>query len=106
MAGSDEHRGLLFSLYVGADMTVTRLEIAGYRSVKRLELPVHPVTVVVGPNGSGKTNLYRALYLLQAAAEGRLARTLAEEGGTPSVVWAGPREHKKPVRMTIGVTLD
>jgi predicted ATPase len=87
-------------------MTVTRLEIAGYRSVRRLILPVHPVTVVVGPNGSGKTNLYRALYLLQAAAEGRLARTLAEEGGTPSVVWAGPREHKKPVRMVVGVTLD
>ncbi|MDY7231384.1 AAA family ATPase [Hyalangium rubrum] len=87
-------------------MTVTKLEIAGYRSVRRLVLPVHPVTVVVGPNGSGKTNLYRALYLLQAAAEGRLARTLAEEGGTPSVVWAGPREHKKPVRLTVGVTLD
>lgn len=87
-------------------MTVTRLEIAGYRSVRRLVLPVHPVTVVVGPNGSGKTNLYRALYLLQAAAEGRLAKTLAEEGGTPSVVWAGPREAKKPVRLTVGVTLE
>jgi predicted ATPase len=87
-------------------MTVTRLEIAGYRSVRRLILPVHPVTVVVGPNGSGKTNLYRALYLLQAAAEGRLALTLAEEGGTPSVVWAGARDFKKPVRMKVGVTLD
>jgi len=87
-------------------MTVTRLEIAGYRSVRRLVLPVHPVTVVVGANGSGKTNLYRALYLLQAAAEGRLARTLAEEGGTPSVVWAGQREAKKPVRLTVGVTLE
>ncbi|MDC0712272.1 AAA family ATPase [Stigmatella sp. ncwal1] len=87
-------------------MTVTQLDIAGYRSVKRMVLPVHPVTVVVGANGSGKTNLYRALYLLQAAAEGRLARTLAEEGGTPSVVWAGPREHKQPVRMKVGVTLE
>jgi predicted ATPase len=86
-------------------MTVTRLDIAGYRSVKRMVLPVHPVTVVVGANGSGKTNLYRALHLLQAAAEGRLARTLADEGGAPSVVWAGPREAKQPVRMRVGVTL-
>jgi predicted ATPase len=92
--------------YARAGMTVTRLEIAGYRSVRSLGLTVHPVTVVVGPNGSGKTNLYRALYLLQAAAEGRLARTLAEEGGAPSVMWAGARDFKKPVRMKVTVTLD
>ncbi|MBZ4419235.1 AAA family ATPase [Myxococcus sp. RHSTA-1-4] len=86
-------------------MPITRLEIAGYRSVRRLSLELGPVNVIVGPNGSGKTNLYRALYLLVAAAEGRLARTLAEEGGTPSVLWAGSREGKKPVRLTVGVEL-
>jgi predicted ATPase len=86
-------------------MPITRLEVAGYRSVRKLSLELGPVNVVVGPNGSGKTNLYRALYLLVAAAEGRLARTLAEEGGTPSVLWAGPREGKKPLRMTVGVEL-
>ncbi|WP_171818234.1 AAA family ATPase [Pyxidicoccus fallax] len=84
---------------------ITRLEVAGYRSVRKLSLELGPVNVIVGPNGSGKTNLYRALYLLVAAAEGRLARTLADEGGTPSVLWAGPRDGKKPVRMTIGVEM-
>lgn len=87
-------------------MAVTQLEIAGYRSVRRLVLPLHNVNVIVGPNGSGKTNLYRALYLLTAAAGGQLARTLADEGGMPSVLWAGPRDGKKPVRLTVGVTLD
>ena len=67
-------------------MPITQLEVSGYRSVRQLVLPVGPLTIIVGPNGSGKTNLYRALYLLQAAAEGRLARTLAEEGGAPSVI--------------------
>jgi predicted ATPase len=86
-------------------MAITQLEVAGYRSVRGLVLPVGPLTVIVGPNGSGKTNLYRSLYLLSAAAEGRLAQVLAEEGGVPSVLWAGSRE-KKPVRMTVGVTLD
>ncbi|RKH62170.1 AAA family ATPase [Corallococcus llansteffanensis] len=87
-------------------MPITRLEIAGYRSVRQLHLELGPVNVVVGPNGSGKTNLYRALYLLAASAEGRLARTLAEEGGTPSVMWAGPRDRKKPVRLKVAVDLD
>ncbi|MCY1040968.1 AAA family ATPase [Corallococcus sp. bb12-1] len=87
-------------------MPITRLEISGYRSVRQLHLELGPVNVVVGPNGSGKTNLYRALYLLAASAEGRLARTLAEEGGTPSVMWAGPRDLKKPVRLKVSVDLD
>jgi predicted ATPase len=87
-------------------MPLTRLDIAGYRSVRQLHLELGPVTVVVGPNGSGKTNLYRALYLLAAAADGRLARTLADEGGTPSVMWAGPRDMKRPVRLRVTVDLD
>lgn len=63
------------------------------------------MNVIVGANGSGKTNLYRALFLLAAAAEGRLARTLAEEGGTPSVMWAGPRQKHKPVRLMVEVEM-
>jgi predicted ATPase len=87
-------------------MVVKQLEIAGYRSVQRLTLPLERVNVIVGANGSGKTNLYRGLYLLTAAAEGRLARTLAEEGGMPSVLWAGTRDPRRPVRLTVGVTLE
>ncbi|MBZ4399008.1 AAA family ATPase [Myxococcus faecalis] len=86
-------------------MPITRLQISGYRSVRRLSMELGPMNVIVGANGSGKTNLYRALYLLSVAAEGRLARTLAEEGGTPSVLWAGPRMAKKPVRLSVQVEL-
>ncbi|MFY1830733.1 AAA family ATPase [Myxococcus fulvus] len=86
-------------------MPITRLQISGYRSVRRLSMELGPMNVIVGANGSGKTNLYRALYLLSVAAEGRLARTLAEEGGTPSVLWAGPRMAKKPVRLSVEVEL-
>jgi predicted ATPase len=54
------------------------------------------VNVVLGPNGSGKTNLYRSLALLVDAAQGRLARSVAREGGMPSLMWAG--EHRKHER--------
>lgn len=63
------------------------------------------MNVVVGPNGCGKTNLYRSLYLLAASAGGTLARTMADEGGIPSVMWAGPRK-KGPVRLDVAVELD
>ena len=63
----------------------------GYRSVRDVHLELGRLNVLVGPNGCGKTNLYRGLRLLADAAEGRLSRSLAEEGGMPSVLWAGPR---------------
>ena len=86
-------------------MAITSLHVAGYRSVREVRLTLSRVNVLLGPNGCGKTNLYRALYLLVAAADGRLARTLADEGGMPSVLWAGERP-KGPVRMTVGVQVD
>ncbi|MEM7424045.1 MAG: AAA family ATPase [Pseudomonadota bacterium] len=68
---------------------IEELAITGYRSIRQLRLELAPLTVVIGPNGVGKTNLYRGLDLIHAAARGTLARTLAAEGGMPSVLWAG-----------------
>ena len=87
-------------------MAVRELWVEGYRSIRALRLSLAPVTLVVGPNGCGKTNLYRALRLLSAAAEGTLARSLADEGGLPSVLWAGPRKRNAPARFTAGAALD
>src|SRR5258705_5998833 len=86
-------------------MALRELWVEGYRSIRSLRVSLTPITVVVGPNGSGKTNLYRALRLLSAAAEGTLARSLASEGGMPSVLWAGPRKTNAAARFTIGVEL-
>ncbi|MCQ4167191.1 AAA family ATPase [Tahibacter harae] len=66
--------------------------VANYRSLRDLKLKLEPLTLVTGANGSGKSNLYRALRLLQQAAAGRLAEALAAEGGIPSVQWAGPAD--------------
>lgn len=66
------------------------LAIAGYRSLRDVVVPLGPLTVVTGHNGSGKSNLYRGLRLLAAAGRGEIVGALAREGGLPSVLWAGP----------------
>jgi len=86
-------------------MAIRELRVAGYRSIRDLRLPLKDINVLVGPNGCGKSNLYRSMYLLAQAVHGRLARTLADEGGMPSVLWAGQRT-KGPRHMTLGVRLD
>ena len=86
-------------------MSVRRLRVVSYRSIRALDLPLEALTVLVGANGTGKSNLYRAMMLLAASATGNLAATLAQEGGMPSALWAGKRR-KGSVALELGVTLD
>ena len=87
-------------------MSVRSIQISGYRSIRSLRLEVGEITVVVGANGTGKTNVYRAVRMLSVSAEGRLSATLAEEGGMPSVLWAGKRGKNEPSRWSVAVELD
>jgi predicted ATPase len=89
-------------------MMLTRLAISGYRSLREIVLGLGNLNVITGANGSGKSNLYRALRLLAETAQGHLIQSLAAEGGLPSVLWAGPetlsREMKSgrvPVQGTV-----
>lgn len=84
---------------------IRELTVSGYRSVRSLRLGLGPVNVLVGPNGCGKSNLYRSMWLLAAAAGGELARALAGEGGVPSALWAGKRKQGS-VRLTLGVSTE
>lgn len=74
------------------------LAIANYRSLRDIVLPLEPLTVITGANGSGKSNLYRALRLLSETAMGGAVSSLAREGGISSAVWAGPETFAKSVK--------
>src|SRR5258708_38657846 len=82
-------------------MRIHEVSAAGYRSLHGIRFPVGALTVFVGANGVGKTNLYRALQLLQASAAGTLARELAAEGGMQSAFWAGKRRVGDPARIAL-----
>lgn len=74
---------------------ITRLAVAGYRSLRDLALELGPLTIITGPNGSGKSSVYRALRLLSETAQGRLIGALAAEGGLASTLWAGPEKFSR-----------
>jgi predicted ATPase len=85
---------------------LTAVTIKGYRSIRSLTLPIEACSVYVGPNGVGKTNLYRALGLLRCAADGTITRAIAEEGGIESVLWAGVRRRGEPARLALTAHFD
>lgn len=98
------------------------LAIENYRSLLRVILPLGRINLVTGANGSGKSNLYRALRLLAETGQGGVVAALAQEGGLSSTLWAGPEKLSKgmlrgdvpvqgslrqnPVRMKLGFTTD
>src|SRR5690349_9342549 len=87
-------------------VTIACISISRYRSLYDLSFDASRLTVVTGGNGVGKTNVYRALELLHAAAHGRLAHTLAREGGMPSALWAGPEQVRTPARKRAGAKIE
>jgi predicted ATPase len=86
-------------------MQLREVHIEGYRSLKNVHFRIEPLTVLVGKNSAGKTNLYRSLMLLKAAADGSVCRQIAEEGGIESVLWAGPRDKITP-RLSLAARFD
>lgn len=91
-------------------MTIKTISIQGYRSIQNIRLTMDEINVIVGANGCGKSNLYKAVHLLAKAMSGELADTLALEGGMPSVLWAGKKkkitQSKAPVRLTLSIEID
>jgi predicted ATPase len=84
-------------------LPVREFQAKGFRSLKHIAYPMSGLDVFVGSNGVGKTNLYRALELLQSAAANTLAYDLARDGGLQSALWAGPRRRDEQPELHLSV---
>jgi predicted ATPase len=71
-------------------MFLERISIKGLLSFgpEGIDLPMRPLNVLIGPNGSGKTNFIEALALLKAAPED-FSRPIRECGGVREWLWKG-----------------
>ena len=74
----------------GVIMLIERLRVQGLLSFgpDGIDLPLEPLNVFIGPNGSGKTNLLQVLGLLRTAAGGE--RALFDRRNWEELLWHGP----------------
>ncbi|MBO9510233.1 AAA family ATPase [Erythrobacter sp. A6_0] len=62
---------------------ITRIEIDGFKSFDKFELNFRPFSAVVGPNASGKSNLFDALRFLSALAQDDIRSAMQALRGEP-----------------------
>lgn len=63
---------------------ITRVRIDGYKSLRDVDIQLRPLTVVIGPNASGKSNLLDALGLLsRMVTSPTISEAFEEHRGNP-----------------------
>ena len=67
-----------------------KVHIKNYRSLRNVTLPLKPLTVLVGPNASGKSNVLGALYSLKSMMTDE---KLPEVELIQGYLWAGKASH-------------
>ena len=68
------------------------ITIRGFKSIKAVEqLKLNPVNVLIGANGSGKSNFLEVFTLLRAVVHGRLRQFVTRSGGAERVLHFGSR---------------
>ncbi len=78
------------------------IKIEGFRSFKKVECEMPRLTVLIGPNGGGKSNLIDLLTLLAEAGNMQLANAVATRGGFPNIAFGfdPSREFRVELRFT------
>ena len=75
--------------------TLDYITVQGFKSIASAEVPLRPINVVIGANGSGKSNFIGVFAFLREIREGRLRRYVVEAGGAEKVLHFGSKQTKE-----------
>ena len=68
------------------------ITVEGFKSIKRIDrLPLEPINIVIGANGSGKSNLIGVFSFLREIRSGRLQEYVIRSGGADRILHFGSR---------------
>ena len=84
-----------------------KIGVKNFKSLRDVEIDLTKVNIVIGPNGSGKTSLVEALYLLKLIVEhvrGRVINPFLEWWGYQEVVWN--HDEKLNIELCVGFDIE
>ncbi len=72
--------------------SIDRLTIEGFKSIRKLDgFRLRPLNILIGANGSGKSNFVSFFSLIREMVEGRLQHAVEKAGGADVHLFMGPQ---------------
>ena len=78
------------------------IRIQGYKSFKDLSVQLHPINLLIGANGAGKSNFLSLFEMLGNIYEKRLGAYVAQVGGVDKLLYQG-RKVTECIRVDFGI---
>jgi predicted ATPase len=86
---------------------LTRIEIDGFKTFENFELNLRPFTAVVGPNASGKSNLFDAIRFISLLSQQDIRTSMMELRGEPQELFrVTPTKTFDRMRFAVEVLLN
>ena len=86
----------------GLRLSVTRVKARNFKSIRELDLELRPLTVLVGPNASGKSNVLDVLRFIRHALQMGLDSAITSRQGMGAIRRSTPKGGTRDVE--VGVT--
>lgn len=67
------------------------IEISGFKSIKKIHLDLQPVNILIGANGSGKSNFISFFEFLNKLYDKKLSEYIALKGGEDKILHKGSK---------------
>lgn len=71
--------------------SLQRLTLSGFKSIKTTEIDLHPLNILIGANGAGKSNLISFFKMLNEIMAGRCQQYIGTSGRAQSLLHFGPK---------------
>jgi len=74
-----------------------RVKIEGFKSIKKLDLTMNPINILIGANGAGKSNFISLFTFLRQLSEGKLQSYVEKQGFANTFFHFGAKNTEKIV---------
>lgn len=83
-------------------MSIKSIEIKGFKSIRDLSIDLHPINILIGPNGVGKSNFVKMFRMLNYIMDKELQSYVRQSGGADKLLYFGSNETEK-IKITIRI---